>query len=245
MLTLGRATHLGLVAIGLAIGAQSDTTRGRPATDGGRSFIDRLLGRHPGHRNPTNLPAARSTLYDAPSTRYDDYFRKYSKRYFGPGFAWRVFKAQAMAESGLDSTARSDVGARGIMQIMPSTFAILTARQGGGVSPEDAQTNIAAGIEHDAYLWHLFDRITLHPEHYRFMVGAYNAGEGTIQRAQRVARAAQADETSWQGVASVAPQVPRWRYHETLGYVNRIARYYHRLQTLDAVPPVEMDLEQK
>jgi hypothetical protein len=39
--------------------------------------------------------------------------------------------------------------------------------------------------------------------------------------------------------------VPRWRYHETLGYVNRIARYYHRLQTLDAVPPLEMDLEQK
>lgn len=238
MLTLGRATHLGLVAIGLAIGSQSDATRGRPATDGGPSFIDRLFGHRSRHRDLTSSPGA-------PSTRYDDYFRKYSKRYFGPGFAWRVFKAQAMAESGLDSTAKSAVGARGIMQIMPSTFAILSRHSGGAASPEDAQTNIAAGIEHDAYLWQLFGRITAHPEHYRFMVGAYNAGEGTIQRAQRVARAAQADETSWQGVASIAPQVPRWRYHETLGYVNRIAVYYHRLQMLDAVPPVEMDLEQK
>ncbi len=222
MYALARTAHLGLVALGLAIGSQAGTH-----ADAGGSLSGGLF-------------AARTR---APSPRYDDYFRKYSKRYFGPGFAWRVFKAQAMAESGLDSTATSAVGARGIMQIMPSTFAILSARW-GIKSPEDAQTNIAAGIEHDAYLWQLFGQITPHPEHYRFMVGAYNAGEGTIQRAQRVARAAHADATSWLGVASVAEQVPRWRYRETLGYVNRIATYYHRLQTLDAVPPVEMDLEQ-
>ena len=30
--------------------------------------------------------------------RYDQTFRKYSKRYFGVGYDWRVFKAQAMAE---------------------------------------------------------------------------------------------------------------------------------------------------
>lgn len=228
MFALARTTHTGLVVLALAIGSQAGTHPGTHA-DAGGSLASQLF-------------AARTK---APSARYDDYFRKYSKRYFGPGFAWRVFKAQAMAESGLDSTATSAVGARGIMQIMPSTFAILSARWGGVQSPEDAQTNIAAGIEHDAYLWHLFDRIEPHPEHYRFMVGAYNAGEGTIQRAQRVAHAAHADERSWLGVASVAEQVPHWRYRETLGYVNRIATYYRRLQTLDAVPPVEMDLEQK
>jgi membrane-bound lytic murein transglycosylase MltF len=224
MYPVARTAHLGLVTLGLAIASQPGTHTRGDGSLAGQLFAARL---------------------HAPSSRYDDYFRKYSKRYFGPGFAWRVFKAQAMAESGLDSTATSAVGARGIMQIMPSTFAILSARWGGVKSPEDAQTNIAAGIEHDAYLWGFFGQITPHPEHYRFMVGAYNAGEGTIQRAQRVARAAHADATSWLGVASVADQVPHWRYRETLGYVDRIARYYHRLQMLDAVPPLEMDLEQR
>ena len=30
--------------------------------------------------------------------KYDQYFSKYSKRYFGPGFDWHLFKAQAIAE---------------------------------------------------------------------------------------------------------------------------------------------------
>ena len=35
----------------------------------------------------------------AQTERYDDSFRKYSKRYFGPGFDWRLFKAQEMAKA--------------------------------------------------------------------------------------------------------------------------------------------------
>ncbi len=184
-----------------------------------------------------------SRIGRAPSTRYDDYFRKFSKRFFGPGFAWRLFKAQAMAESGLDSTAKSWVGARGVMQLMPATFAEIHARQPEFISLEDAQSNIAAGIAHDAYLWKFFRKIEPHPDHYRFMVAAYNAGEGTIQRAQRTARDAKADPTTWVAVATVAPQVQRWRYRETLAYVEKIAANYHRLQELDAVPMIEMNLE--
>jgi membrane-bound lytic murein transglycosylase MltF len=178
-----------------------------------------------------------------PTARYDDYFRKYSKRYFGPGFAWRIFKAQAMAESGLDSTARSSVGARGVMQLMPSTFSLISAHRSDLKGVEDAQSNIAAGIAHDSYLWHLFAEIEPHRDHYRFMVGAYNAGEGTIQRARGVARSAHLDPKTWVDVTTVAPLVQRWRYHETLGYVEHIAANYHRLQTLEAVSPIEMDLE--
>ena len=54
--------------------------------------------------------------------RYDPLFRKYSKRFFGPGFDWRWFKAQGIAESGLREDAESWVGAKGIMQIMPATL---------------------------------------------------------------------------------------------------------------------------
>jgi membrane-bound lytic murein transglycosylase MltF len=178
-----------------------------------------------------------------PTTKYDDYFRKFSKRYFGPGFAWRVFKAQAMAESGLDSTAKSAVGARGLMQIMPQTFDLIRAHRPDFKSVLDAQTNIAAGVAHDADLWKLFHDISPHREHYRFMMGAYNAGEGTIMRAQRVAQQAAQDAKTWNGVAAVAPTVPRWRYRETLGYVNQIAIYYRRLKSLDPVQEIELDLE--
>ncbi|MEW8168011.1 MAG: transglycosylase SLT domain-containing protein, partial [Candidatus Thiodiazotropha endolucinida] len=49
---------------------------------------------------------------------YDNYFRKYTKHYFGPHIDWYWFKAQAIAESGLKPTAKSPAGAKGIMQIL-------------------------------------------------------------------------------------------------------------------------------
>ena len=47
--------------------------------------------------------------------KYDRDFSKYSKRFFGPGFDWRYFKAQAEAESRLKVTATSGAGAVGIV----------------------------------------------------------------------------------------------------------------------------------
>ena len=69
-------------------------------------------------------PSAAPTPYSHYNqfTKYDRHFSKYSKRYFGAGFDWRYFKAQAIAESGLQADARSRVGAIGIIQVMPRTF---------------------------------------------------------------------------------------------------------------------------
>ena len=65
-----------------------------------------------------------SALYERYNqiTRFDHHFSKYSKRYFGPAFDWRYFKAQAVAESRLEENATSVAGAVGIMQVMPQTF---------------------------------------------------------------------------------------------------------------------------
>ncbi len=167
----------------------------------------------------------------ADATRYDEIFRKYSKRFFGPAFDWQYFKAQGMAESGLDPHARSRVGARGIMQVMPGTYDLIRkARRERMGSIESPEWNIAAAILHERDLWlSLQDHPSLE-ERARFMFGAYNAGEGPIMRAKGLARAERLDEHEWRSIEQVAPQVQRWRYTETLPYVRRIENNYAELR---------------
>jgi membrane-bound lytic murein transglycosylase F len=158
----------------------------------------------------------------ASTDRYDDTFRKYTKRFFGIGYDWRVFKAQGMAESDLTPTARSRVGARGIMQLMPSTYKQIQSNVPRFQSIDDPEWNIAAGILHDHDLW---DRWKTHDsmnDRRDFMFASYNAGEGPIIRAQRTARERKLDELRWPSIEVVATDVPRWRYKETLGYVRTI-----------------------
>ncbi len=165
--------------------------------------------------------------------RYDEIFKRYSKRYFSAGYDWRWFKAQGMAESGLDSAARSPVGARGVMQLMPSTFAFIQSKRPEFRSIDDPESNIAAGIMHNRYLYKLWDKKSAADERQRFMFGSYNAGERTIQRAAdsaRTAAATPADALRWTHIEEVAPRVPRWRYRETLGYVRKIDTYYSTLR---------------
>ena len=87
------------------------------------------------------------------STKYDTHFRKYAKRYFGPNVDWRWFKAQGIAESALQHKARSAVGAKGVMQIMPATFAEIRKKNPQFVNINEPRWNIAAGIYYDRYLY--------------------------------------------------------------------------------------------
>jgi membrane-bound lytic murein transglycosylase F len=150
--------------------------------------------------------------------RYDQTFRKYSKRYFGVGYDWRVFKAQALAESEMNPNAKSWVGARGLMQLMPSTYKDIQSRASGFGSIDDPEWNIAAGIMHDRSLWRRWERDSIATDRREFMFASYNAGEGTIMNAQRACVARSRDRRAWTSVETVAPDVPRWRYRETLGY---------------------------
>lgn len=160
-----------------------------------------------------------------PPDRYDDVFRKYSKRYFGPAFDWRVLKAQGMAESNLDADARSHVGARGIMQLMPRTFAEVASKNPELERIDDPEMNIAAGIAYDRRLWLLWEADSVHADRLTFTFASYNAGRGTLRNAQRVAREADLDPRGWPSIEAVAPQVPRWRHGETLNYVRRISAF--------------------
>jgi membrane-bound lytic murein transglycosylase MltF len=154
--------------------------------------------------------------------RFDTIFQKYAKRYFGAGTDWRWFKAQGMAESDLTPTARSRVGARGIMQLMPSTYGQIKSALPQFGRIDDPQWNIAAGILHDHDLWELWNRDVPEDQRWAFMFASYNAGEGTIMRARRTAAAEKLDQSRWPAIERVAPKVERWRYSETLGYVRTI-----------------------
>jgi membrane-bound lytic murein transglycosylase MltF len=178
--------------------------------------------------------APRASAQRVVSDKYDSYFKKYTKRYFGVGFDWKIFKAQGMAESGLTPTAKSWVGARGIMQLMPSTYQAISSHRPEMTAIDDPQWNIAAGIMHDRDMWTLWRDSVPDDDRWRFMFGGYNAGEGTIFRAQGVARASKLNERTWPNIESVAPNVPRWRYKETLGYVHTIQENRKRLSPLAA-----------
>lgn len=173
--------------------------------------------------------AAQAKATRQQTDRYDPAFQKYTKRYFGPGFDWRQFKAQGMAESDLKPTARSRVGARGIMQLMPSTFQLIKSARPDFKSIDDPEHNIAAGIMHDRYLWTLYPTSPA-DERARFMFASYNAGEGTIGKARKTARNESLDAELWSSVEAIAPKVKPWRYRETLGYVRKIEENRGRLK---------------
>ena len=154
--------------------------------------------------------------------RFDPIFKKYTKRYFGVGTDWHWFKAQGMAESDLTPDARSRVGARGIMQLMPSTYGQIRSAIPSFGAIDNPEWNIAAGILHDRDLWTLYTVDVGELERWHFVFAGYNAGEGTINRARKAALAAKLDNRTWPNIERVAPKVERWRYAETLDYVKRI-----------------------
>src|ERR1044072_9524763 len=88
------------------------------------------------------------------SEKYDPVFKKYAKRYFGPAFDWKYFKAQGFAQSGLKADAKSWVGARGVMQLMPSTYHEIASHRPEFGTIDQPQGNSPAGVIDDRHpLW--------------------------------------------------------------------------------------------
>ncbi len=154
---------------------------------------------------------------------FDPHFIKYSKRFFGPAFDWRYFKAQAIAESSLKPEARSRVGAVGLMQIMPATFKEITRKwsyiKGSGTHP---RWNVAAGIYYDRLLWKTWKAERPFEDRLAFMYGSFNAGKMNIIKAQRRARGKGLNPNLWQSVVSTLPSVTGKRSKETITYIDKI-----------------------
>lgn len=160
--------------------------------------------------------------------KYDDYFRKYTKMYFGYGFDYNWFKAQAIAESnlamrGTNESISSPVGARGIMQIMPRTWDEIVASNDymKGHSVIEAEYNIAGGIFYDYKMSKIWDNNSRPFEDWlAFIFASYNAGAGNIIKAQRLVKGE--DPNLWVNVLKKLSLVTGNHSKETEGYVIRI-----------------------
>jgi membrane-bound lytic murein transglycosylase F len=154
---------------------------------------------------------------------YDQYFQQYTEKYFKSDFDWRFFKAQAIAESKLSPKARSNHGAIGLMQILPSTFDELKRKnpsiQG---SITDPRANIAAGIYYNSLLWAEWARKRSFNDRLNFMFASYNAGKHTILTAQQIAIDRGLNPYAWNSIAKILPEVNGPKSRETVSYIQKI-----------------------
>jgi membrane-bound lytic murein transglycosylase F len=149
---------------------------------------------------------------------YDVHFKKYAKHYFGPNFDWRWFKAQAVAESGLKPNAKSKSGARGIMQILPSTFSEIQKKNPHLKDMDSPRWNIAAGIYYDRQLYKRWVSPPPGEERLYFAFGSYNAG---YTRIKNTFQKLDPPEAAWEHVEYHVPG-------QTRHYVRRIRRLMDR-----------------
>lgn len=130
---------------------------------------------------------------------------------------WTFVKAQVRQESNFDPDAVSAVGARGLMQIMPRTWGADFERD--AFNPEK---NLQKGIGHLAYCWSVF-KAEEGLERWKFALGAYNAGVGSVVQAQDKARAKKRPTTQWLETALTLPEVTGPdNARQTVDYVRRI-----------------------
>jgi len=120
-------------------------------------------------------------------------------------------RAVIRVESGEKSRSRSRKGARGLMQIMPKTWAELRARYGLGADPYDVRDNILAGA---AYIRELSDRYGAPG-----FLAAYNAGPGRYERHLKTGRPLPAETQAY--VAALAPMIDGTRTNVRVAAVDR------------------------
>ena len=150
-----------------------------------------------------------------------DFFRKYAKRY---SFDYLMITALAYQESKLDQNLRSQVGAVGVMQVLPSTA------KGPAVNISQIhklEANIHAGTK---YLRHIYDtyfkniKNMSQEDKVLLTFASYNAGPTKISGLRKRTEKMGLNPNKWFGNVEVAAAKAIGR--ETVQYVSNIFKYY-------------------
>ena len=147
-----------------------------------------------------------------------DVFRKYAGKY---DLDFLLMLAQGYQESGLDQSAKSHVGAIGVMQVMPATGKELKV---GDI--RQVESNIHAGVK---YIRFMIDQYFANEPMDRlnkglFAFASYNAGPGRVRQLRKEAQSRGLNPNVWfNNVERIAGErVGR----ETVQYVSNIYKYY-------------------
>lgn len=158
------------------------------------------------------------SLSHAYPVQYDPAFRHWGQFYF-PFDDWKHWKAQGLAESGLNPMAKSYCGAVGLMQIMPATA------KGLKVNPFDYEGNVQGGIKYDAQLYKNWKRISNQDDRRNITYASYNAGLGWLIKASKLA-----GSTKWQDVSLKLSSVTGKNAKQTQDYVKHINTFYWQIR---------------
>lgn len=166
-------------------------------------------------------------------SRYDGLFQKYSRTI---GWDWRLMAAQCYQESTFDPMAESWAGAKGLMQIMPSTADEV------GLAREDMyvpEKNIEAATKYMKKLEGRFSDIQEKNERQDFVLAAYNGGYLHIRDAMALAERDGKNPHRWDDVAYYVLHLSDPHYYqdplvqygymrgsETFDYVRSIRRQW-------------------
>jgi membrane-bound lytic murein transglycosylase F len=165
-------------------------------------------------------------------SRYSPFIKAAAKEH---GFDWRLIAAQAYQESHLNPRAKSRAGARGLMQLLPTT-----ARSLDVTDIYNPVENINGGVR---YLKKLYNRFDQADDNNRLLIAlaAYNVGQGHVQDARKLARKKKLDPNQWESLAETLPLLRYRKYYkhakygycrgtEPVKYIKQIMIYYDILK---------------
>lgn len=124
------------------------------------------------------------TRYISPYVTISDFDHHFREAADSLGWDWKLLAAIGFTESRFDSTARSEVGASGVMQVMPKTLRQFGVPDSLQLEPRN---NIMTATKLLKSLNHIFRRIDNIDERCNFVLASYNAGVGHINDAMRLA----------------------------------------------------------
>ena len=131
------------------------------------------------------------------------------------GWDWRLLSAIIYHESKFINESCSDKGAVGLMQIHNEKYSVDTLL--------DPAVNVSIGTKYLTYLSGMFaDRGADSLECLKFVLAAFNAGEGNILKCIRTAEELGVDPTRWDSVVSIIPDVPGFHGKQTIAYVREV-----------------------
>lgn len=181
----------------------------------------------------TVAPQPEQFLYISP---YDSLFRLYADSVCD----WKMLAAIAYVESKFDTTARSGMGAQGLMQIMPATYRHTLARMGApDTMAQSVELDIKVAVRYLDELSGLFGFIN-EKERINYILGSYNGGSNHIFDAMRLARKNGINRYNWNSLTPVLVSLKDSAVYndsvcmygsfdatETLNYVRQVNRKYN------------------